>query len=78
MSERGHIRHELDLSGAEWVRGAPEGHAPENPVWLAWVTHTDGVTYTAMRHRDTTLVFTPGEWEAFVEGAQLGEFDESW
>lgn len=76
-----HIRHELDFSGAEWLPAVPDGYTAENPVYLAWVPHTDGVTYVAMWHSsnpDLTLVFTPDEWQAFVEGAQLGEFDESW
>lgn len=78
MSERRHIRHDLDLSEAEWWAAKPEGVSVENPVWLAWVPHTDGVTYVAMRNNDVTLVFTPDEWQAFVEGVHLGEFDRPW
>jgi hypothetical protein len=51
-------------------------------VETAQVTHTDGVTYTAMRNSKypdgTVLVFTPSEWDAFLQGVRAGEFDEPW
>jgi len=51
-------------------------------VEIAFVPHTDGVTYVAMRNsahpEGPVLVFTPSEWDAFVEGAKAGEFDEPW
>lgn len=40
---------------------------------LSWETGPDG--HTALRHGETTLVYTPGEWEAFRAGAADGEFD---
>lgn len=79
--DKAHVRGHLDLRNAEWeVAGDPnvEGGAVE----LAFVEHTDGVTYTCMRNSaepdGTVLVFTPAEWEAFVLGAKDGEFDEPW
>jgi hypothetical protein len=51
---------------------------------VAFVPHTDGSTYVAMCNpkftgpQDTVLVFTPGEWDAFIAGAKDGEFDEPW
>ncbi|MEV6770849.1 DUF397 domain-containing protein [Nocardia sp. NPDC051030] len=30
---------------------------------------------TTLRHREIDLVYTPGEWEAFLAGARDGEFD---
>lgn len=36
-------------------------------------TGADG--HTSLRHGPITLVYTPGEWRAFVDGARDGEFD---
>lgn len=78
--DKAQVRGSLDLSGARWQRG--DGGAEEGEhVELAFVPHTDGVTYVAMRNStqpDAVLVFTPAEWEAFVKGAKDGEFDEPW
>lgn len=85
FDDKAHIRDEIDLSNAEWQRPLPEGVDPdelEDAVEIAFVPHTDGVTYVAMRQASepdgTILVFTPSEWEAFVLGAKDGEFDEPW
>lgn len=79
------LRRELDLSSAQWQRPAPEGVDPAelgDAVEIAFVPHTDGLTYVAMRQASqpdgTVLVFTPSEWDAFVAGAKDGEFDEPW
>ena len=61
---------QLDLSNAEW-QSSSQG---SGDVQVAFV---EG--FVAMRDgRDTAgpaLVFSPGEWQAFVLGAQGGEFD---
>jgi hypothetical protein len=80
---KAHVRGNLDLSKAEWQRAAEPGADPDGEyVEIAFVEHTDGVTYTAMRNSKfpdgTVLVFTPTEWEAFVQGVRAGEFDEPW
>lgn len=76
-----HVRGHLDLTHAEWKTIGAAVSTGEH-VELAFVPHTDGVTYVAMRnsaHPDgTVLVFTPSEWEAFLAGAKDGEFDEPW
>ncbi|GAB3161096.1 DUF397 domain-containing protein [Amycolatopsis stemonae] len=77
--DKAHIRHELDLSGAQWIRAEPEGVALEEVAEYALVPHIDGVTYVALRKSTdpdgVTLVFTPSEWEAFRKGVEDGEFD---
>jgi hypothetical protein len=77
--DKAHIRDHLDLSRAEWIRAEPEGETLEECVEYAFVSHTDGVTYTAMRKSTdadgVVLVFTPSEWDAFVKGVRDGEFD---
>jgi hypothetical protein len=80
---KAHVRGKLDLTKAEWQRAAEPGADPDGEyVETAFVEHTDGVTYTAMRNSKypdgTILVFTPSEWEAFVQGVRAGEFNEPW
>lgn len=83
--DKAHVRGKLDLTGAEWQRPGADPNEPEpegGQVEIAFVPHTDGVTYVAMRNSiepdGTVLVFTPAEWDAFVAGAKDGEFDEPW
>jgi hypothetical protein len=79
--DKAHVRGNLDLTKAEWQKPDPDDHESEQ-VEIAFVEHTDGITYTAMRNskhpEGPVLVFTPGEWEAFILGAKDGEFDEPW
>ncbi len=79
VDDKAHIRHELDLSDPQWIRAEPEGVTLEDCVEYAFVPHTDGVTYVAMRQSSkpegVVLVFTPAEWDAFVKGVRDGEFD---
>jgi hypothetical protein len=78
------VRGKLDLSDADWQRSGDPQDTDGEYVEVAFVPHTDGITYVAMRNskfagpQDTVLVFTPGEWEAFIAGAKDGEFDEPW
>lgn len=80
IDDKAQVRVDLDLSRARWQR--PDGSEPAasgaDVVELAFVEHTDGQTYVAMRQHDTALVFTPSEWDAFVRGAKDGEFDQPW
>jgi len=82
VDDKAHIRDEIDLSRAAWIRAEPEGETLDDCVEYAFVPHTDGVTYTAMRQSSrpdgVILVFTPSEWDAFVAGVRDGEFDEPW
>lgn len=65
---------QVDLSRAEWRQSARSGANYDNCVEVAFV---DG----AVAVRDSkqpdgpVLVFTPEEWDAFVDGAKDGEFD---
>lgn len=67
----------LDLSGVEWRRGDDERQAGGGRVEVAFVD--DGTTLLRDgEHPDgPVLVFTPEEWQAFVEGVKDGEFDLS-
>ena len=82
--DKAHVRGKLDLSTAEWQRAGDPNDDEGEYVEIAFVPHTDGKTYIAMRNSkytgpdDTVLVFTEAEWDAFVKGARDGEFDEPW
>ncbi|WP_197320925.1 DUF397 domain-containing protein [Saccharomonospora sp. NB11] len=76
------VREELDLSTAQWRRlPGPDPDSADGPdiVEYAFVTHSDAVTYVALRQGSgtdgTVLVFTPSEWDAFLLGTRAGEFD---
>jgi hypothetical protein len=62
----------VNLDGARW-RGSGDGD-PDNRVEVAFV---DGaIAVRDSRNPDgPVLLFTPAEWDAFVEGAKDGEFD---
>jgi len=64
----------VDLSRAVWRKSSRSGPWTDNCVEVAFV---DGAI--AVRDsKDVTippLIFTPGEWDAFVGGAKDGEFD---
>lgn len=82
--DKAHVRGKLDLTNAEWQRAGDPDDSEGEYVEVAFVPHTDGKTYVAMRNskytgpNDTVLVFTESEWDAFVAGAKDGEFDEPW
>lgn len=81
------IRETLDFSRAEWIRGSDQETASSvtpgdvgEHVEIAFVTSEAGDDYVGMRNsahpEGPILVFTPAEWDAFIEGAKDGEFDE--
>lgn len=77
VDNKAHIRHELDLTGAVWVRLEPKGANIPGAAEHAVVEHTDGATYVAMRQADDpsgpVLVFDDKEWDAFLKGIRDGE-----
>ncbi|MBF6469517.1 DUF397 domain-containing protein [Nocardia beijingensis] len=64
----------ITVTVAEWTaflealrtRGRSNGELGAHPA-------ADG--HIALRHRGTTLTYTPEEWDAFLLGAHDGEFD---
>lgn len=64
----------VDLGRADWRKSSRSGPFTDNCVEVAFV---DG----AIALRDSkdpqgpALLFTPGEWDAFVAGTKDGEFD---
>lgn len=62
----------LDLSGVTWQRSTHS--AAERSVEVAFVG--DAIVVRLSDVPDgPVLVFTPSEWDAFVDGAKDGEFD---
>jgi hypothetical protein len=85
--DKAHVRGKLDLTNADWQRAAPPDADPDGEwVEIAFVEfggpEGDGKTYIAMRNsahpEGPILTFTEAEWDAFVQGARDGEFDEPW
>jgi hypothetical protein len=64
----------VDLNRAVWRKSRRSGPYSDNCVEVAFV---DGAIAVRDSKNPTgpTLIFTPGEWDAFVEGAKDGEFD---
>jgi hypothetical protein len=64
----------VDLAGAVWRKSSQSGPWTDNCVEVAFV---DGsiVVRDSKSPDGPILVFTPNEWDAFVDGAKDGEFD---
>ncbi|MGW4771491.1 DUF397 domain-containing protein [Nocardia sp. NPDC004278] len=63
-----------DLSEARWFKSSRSGGSKE----CVEVAFLDGGRVGVRDSKNPTgpaLVFTPGEWDAFTAGVQLGEFD---
>ena len=65
---------DIDLSDAVWHKSTRSGPYNDNCVEVAFVG--GAIIVRDSRTPDgPQLVFTPNEWDAFVEGAKDGEFD---
>jgi hypothetical protein len=64
----------VDLTAADWKKSTRSGPYTDNCVEVAFV---DGAIAVRDSKNPTgpVLIFTPGEWDAFVDGAKDGEFD---
>ncbi len=67
-----HPKGDFDLSRAVWQRAAED--TSEGAVEVAFVDDLIGLRNSADPD-GPVLVFTQDEWDAFVAGAQYGEFD---
>jgi hypothetical protein len=64
----------VNLANAAWQKSSRSGPYSDNCVEIAFVD--GGVAMRDSKHPDgPVLLFTPAEWDAFVEGAKDGEFD---
>ena len=65
---------DIDLSDAVWQKSTRSGQHSDNCVEVAFVG--GAIVVRDSRNPDgPQLVFTPDEWDAFVDGAKDGEFD---
>ncbi|SCE96369.1 protein of unknown function [Micromonospora purpureochromogenes] len=67
-----HPKGDFDLSRAVWQRA--EADTSDSAVEVAFVDDLIGMRNSA-EPDGPVLVFTQAEWDAFVAGAQDGEFD---
>ncbi|MFC5815130.1 DUF397 domain-containing protein [Nonomuraea harbinensis] len=65
----------VSLDGAEWRKATASGDNGGQCVEVA--TNLPGVVAVRDSKNPTgpALVFTPGEWNVFLNGAKRGEFD---
>ncbi|WP_063042289.1 MULTISPECIES: DUF397 domain-containing protein [Nocardia] len=64
----------MDLSGARWFKSTKSGGGRD----CVEAAHLDQGFVGVRDSKNPTgpaLVFTPGEWDAFLAGAKDGEFD---
>ncbi|WP_218157001.1 DUF397 domain-containing protein [Amycolatopsis saalfeldensis] len=79
-SKSGDVIGHLDLTDAHWQGGEDVEDGVE-VIEVAFVPHTDGVTYTAVRKTppddadDLVITYTPTEWELFAKRASTGYFN---
>ena len=65
---------QVDLSGAQWRKSTRSGPWTDNCVEVAFVDGAIAVR-DSKNPEQRALIFTAGEWDAFVGGAKDGEFD---
>ncbi|OLB66149.1 MAG: DUF397 domain-containing protein [Actinobacteria bacterium 13_2_20CM_2_72_6] len=64
----------VDLSRANWRKSKASGPYSDNCVEVAFVDQAIAVR-DSKHPEGPVLLFTQGEWDAFVDGAKDGEFD---
>lgn len=64
----------VDLDRAVWRKSTRSGPYSDNCVEVAFIGGAIAVR-DSKNPGQSALIFTPGEWDAFVAGARDGEFD---
>ena len=64
----------VDLNTAVWRKSTRSSPSCDNCVEVAFVDGAIAVR-DSKNQQGGTLIFTPGEWDAFVAGTKDGEFD---
>jgi hypothetical protein len=62
---------DFDLEALNWIKSS--GPPVADPVEIAFAA--DSILMRSGAEIDRVLVFTQAEWDAFVAGAKVGEFD---
>ncbi|GAA0989386.1 DUF397 domain-containing protein [Acrocarpospora macrocephala] len=65
---------QLNLDDAEWRKSSASG---DNGQCVEVATNLPGIVAVrdSKNPQGLALIFTPGEWKAFLKGANQGEFD---
>jgi hypothetical protein len=66
--------YRVDLTDAQWRKSTRSSPSCDNCVEVAFVNGAIAVRDSKNREAGV-LIFTPGEWDAFVDGTKDGEFD---
>lgn len=66
----------IDLPGVQWFKSSSSS-GKEACVEVAWLGGGHVGVRDSKNPAGPTLMFTPGEWDAFTAGVQGGEFDRS-
>ncbi|ATL65618.1 DUF397 domain-containing protein [Nocardia terpenica] len=69
-------KYDVDLSGAQWFTSSRTSGAKEC-VEVAFLEDGRVGLRDSNNRTRPALIFTPGEWRAFIAGAKDGEFDQS-
>ncbi|MHA6623760.1 DUF397 domain-containing protein [Pseudonocardia sp. DLS-67] len=64
-----------DLAGAVWRKSSRSNGNGGACVEVADLADGSRAVRDSKDRGGPTLLFTPSEWQAFVEGVKLGEFD---
>ncbi len=64
-----------DLAGAVWRKSSRSNGNGGDCVEVADLPDGSRAVRDSKDRSGPTLLFTPSEWQAFVEGVKLGEFD---
>ncbi|MGP3928715.1 DUF397 domain-containing protein [Nonomuraea sp. KM88] len=67
------LTHELDT--AIWRKATRSGPDGGNCVEVAELSHGHRGVRDSKNPTGHALIFTPGEWNAFISGVKSGEFD---
>lgn len=64
-----------DLAGLDWRKSSRSNGNGGDCVEVADLPDGSRAVRDSKDRSGPTLLFTPAEWRAFVEGVKLGEFD---
>lgn len=64
-----------DIVNVTWTKSTRSGPTGGNCVEVAFLAGGDVAMRNSRQPGGPALIFTPGEWDAFIGGARDGEFD---
>jgi uncharacterized protein DUF397 len=63
-----------ELTGARWVKSSYSGPTGGNCVEVAFLADGQVAVRNSRHPSGPALVFSPGEWDAFIGGVRDGQF----